>query len=285
MNDSSDSIFDYESSGLIGQGSFGKVYRAHHKRTGKLVAVKALPMNRTDRDRHAVLKEITILEQLKRSNYVAKYLAHYEYNNIIFIVMEYCSGGSCEIVSHLHGGLSESCIAIICRDVLRGIVELHSQGIVHRDIKGANIVLTAQGQAKLTDFGVASRATVNCDVAGTPFWMPPEMLKGRELDTLTTTLGIPHGSEVDIWSLGITVLELAHARAPLMNHALRNAMVMIPEIDPPHVSPEAGFSIEFKAFVAACLKVDPKKRATASELLQMKFIKQVSGKRDLRKLV
>ncbi|KAL7305637.1 serine/threonine-protein kinase 3 [Trichogramma pretiosum] len=246
----------------LGEGSYGSVYKALHKESGQVLAIKQVPV---DTDLQEIIKEISIMQQCD-SPYVVKYYGSYFKNTDLWIVMEYCGAGSVSDIMRLRKKtLQEDEIATILSDTLKGLEYLHLRRKIHRDIKAGNILLNNEGHAKLADFGVAGQLTDTMakrnTVIGTPFWMAPEVIQEIGYDCVA-----------DIWSLGITALEMAEGKPPYGSIHPMRAIFMIPTKPPPSFREPDQWSPEFIDFVSMCLVKNPEERATASELLNHEFI-------------
>ena len=265
----------YTKQTCIGGGSFGKVYKGVDKRTGQSVAIKTIDVENADDEVDDIITEIAILSGLQ-SPYVTRYHGSYLKGSDLWIIMEYCSGGSCGDMLK-PGLIPEDYICIIMRELLLGLEYLHQDGKLHRDIKAANILLGANGQVKLADFGVSGQLTATMTkkntFVGTPFWMAPEVIKQSGYD-----------HKADIWSLGITALELALGEPPYSDIHPMKVLFLIPK-NPAPVLDGNSFSKDFKDFVHRCLRKEPKERPSARELLRHPWIKQAKKTAYLTELI
>ncbi|XP_008319427.1 serine/threonine-protein kinase 4-like isoform X2 [Cynoglossus semilaevis] len=259
----------------LGEGSYGSVFKANYKETGEIVAIKQVPV---ESDLQEIIKEISIMQQCN-SPHVVRYYGSYFKNSDLWIVMEYCGAGSVsDIIRIRNKTLTEEEIAAIVQSTLKGLEYLHFMRKIHRDIKAGNILLNAEGQAKLADFGVAGQLTDTMakrnTVIGTPFWMAPEVIQE-----------IGYNCVADIWSLGITAIEMAEGKPPYADIHPMRAIFMIPTNPPPTFRNPNLWSPAFRDFVEQCLVKNPEKRATATQLLQHPFIKSAKPSSILRSLI
>jgi len=271
------SLERYEKITQIGRGNYGTVWKALDKTTGTTVAIKIIDLENSGDEIDDIQKEITALSKMSSKN-VTQYYESFIVDTYLWIIMEYLGGGSVRdvIVSNGEKGLDEVYIAIILKEVLTGLQYMHSLKQIHRDIKSANILLASNGGVKLADFGVVGQLTEDIKkrmtVVGTPYWMAPEVILGK-----------PYGYLADIWSLGITAIEMAKGRPPMSNKAPSKVLFLIPKLQPPVL--EGTYSDALKDFVALCLQKVPKERPTATLLLETEFIRKAKNTQYLTELL
>nr|8FH4_A Chain A, Mitogen-activated protein kinase kinase kinase kinase 1 [Homo sapiens]8FH4_B Chain B, Mitogen-activated protein kinase kinase kinase kinase 1 [Homo sapiens]8FH4_C Chain C, Mitogen-activated protein kinase kinase kinase kinase 1 [Homo sapiens]8FH4_D Chain D, Mitogen-activated protein kinase kinase kinase kinase 1 [Homo sapiens]8FJZ_A Chain A, Mitogen-activated protein kinase kinase kinase kinase 1 [Homo sapiens]8FJZ_B Chain B, Mitogen-activated protein kinase kinase kinase kinase 1 len=261
----------------LGGGTYGEVFKARDKVSGDLVALKMVKMEPDD-DVSTLQKEILILKTCRHANIVA-YHGSYLWLQKLWICMEFCGAGSLQDIYQVTGSLSELQISYVCREVLQGLAYLHSQKKIHRDIKGANILINDAGEVRLADFGIS--AQIGAELArrlefiGTPYWMAPEVaavaLKGG------------YNELCDIWSLGITAIELAELQPPLFDvHPLRVLFLMTKSgYQPPRLKEKGKWSAAFHNFIKVTLTKSPKKRPSATKMLSHQLVSQPGLNRGL----
>uniref|UniRef100_A0A8C5DEW8 non-specific serine/threonine protein kinase n=1 Tax=Gouania willdenowi TaxID=441366 RepID=A0A8C5DEW8_GOUWI len=267
----------------IGKGTYGKVYRVTNKKDGSQAAVKVLdPINDVDEEIEA---EYNILRSLSNHPNVVKFFGmFYKSDKLsggqLWLVLELCNGGAVTelIKSLLMRGqrLQEPVISYILYSALLGLQHLHNNRIIHRDVKGNNILLTTEGGVKLVDFGVSAQLTSarlrrNTSV-GTPFWMAPEVIACEQ------QYDYSYDARCDVWSLGITAIELADGDPPLAEMHPVKALFKIPRNPSPTLRNPDQWCRSFSHFIGQCLIKDFEARPSVTHLLEHPFIKQAHGK-------
>ncbi|XP_051820635.1 mitogen-activated protein kinase kinase kinase kinase 2 [Antechinus flavipes] len=265
----------------VGSGTYGDVYKARDTETSELAAVKIVKVDPGD-DISSLQQELTILKECRHPN-VVTYLGSYLRNDRLWICMEFCGGGSLQEIYQATGPLEEKQIAYVCREALKGLHHLHSQGKIHRDIKGANLLLTLHGDVKLADFGVSGELTASVakrkSFIGTPYWMAPEVAAVERKGG--------YNELCDVWAVGITAIELAELQPPLFHlHPMRALMLMSKSsFQPPKLKEKACWSQNFHHFLKLALTKNPKKRPPAEKLLQHPFTTQTLPRTLLMQLL
>lgn len=265
MNPSVKSL--YRRDEIIGQGNFGVVYKGVNLENKQVVAIKVLDLDTAEDEILDIQQEISTLSKLSHSDGVniTKYYGSYLHGTNLWIIMELCIGGSVRTLLKA-GRIEEKYMSIIAREVSSALSYIHKEGVIHRDIKAANILITNEGKVRLCDFGVAAQVTSNkikrSTIVGTPYWMAPEVI----------TEGATYNTKADIWSLGITMYEIATGNPPYSDQEAFRAIMLIPRQKPARLE-GTSYSPALKEFVAHCLDEHPDERPSADELGKMKFIK------------
>ncbi|KAK4575115.1 Protein kinase of the Mitotic Exit Network [Recurvomyces mirabilis] len=262
---------DFQLGDCLGRGAFGSVYRALNWSTGETVAIKQVSTSNLARaELTVIMQEIDLLKNLNHPN-IVKYHGFVKSSENLYIILEYCENGSLHSICKNFGKFPENLVSLYTAQVLQGLLFLHEQGVIHRDIKGANILTTKEGLVKLADFGVATKQADGSSVVGTPYWMAPEVI---ELSGASTAS--------DIWSLGCTVIELLDGKPPYHKFAPMPALFRIVNDDHPPL-PE-GVSPLVRDFLMQCFQKDPNLRVSAKKLLRHPWILS-SKKGDTSKAV
>ncbi|KAL3692966.1 hypothetical protein R1sor_006617 [Riccia sorocarpa] len=250
----------------IGKGAYGRVYKGLDLENGDFVAIKQVSLeNISTEDLASIMQEIDLLKNLNHQN-IVKYQGSFKTKTHLYIILEYVENGSLAniIKPNKFGAFPEQLVAVYIAQVLEGLVYLHEQGVIHRDIKGANILTTKEGLVKLADFGVATKLTeadVNThSVVGTPYWMAPEVIEMS---------GVSAAS--DIWSVGCTVIELLTCVPPYYDLQPMPALFRIVQDDHPPIPEHVSAGIT--DFLHQCFRKDAKLRPDAKTLLKHTWIR------------
>ncbi|RKP32995.1 Pkinase-domain-containing protein [Metschnikowia bicuspidata] len=259
-----------------GQGASGEVYLAESLIPGeqrRKVAIKQMDLA-AQPSKELLINEILVMKDSRHENIVNFLDSYLRGNNDLLVVMEYMEGGSLtEVIENNECKVSERRIATICFETLKGLQFLHKKHIIHRDIKSDNVLLSADGHVKITDFGFCAKLTdqrsKRATMVGTPYWMAPEVVKQKEYD-----------EKVDVWSLGIMTIEMIEGEPPYLNEEPLKALFLIATNGTPKLKKPELLSNSIKKFLLICLCVDVRFRASTDELLQHSFIQYKSGDRS-----
>uniref|UniRef100_A0A8C4I665 non-specific serine/threonine protein kinase n=1 Tax=Dicentrarchus labrax TaxID=13489 RepID=A0A8C4I665_DICLA len=250
----------------IGHGSFGAVYFARDVRTNEVVAIKKMSYSgkQSTEKWQDIIKEVKFLQRIQHPNSI-EYKGCYLREHTAWLVMEYCLGSASDLLEVHKKPLQEVEIAAITHGALQGLAYLHSHNMIHRDIKAGNVLLTEPGQVKLADFGSASIACPANSFVGTPYWMAPEVILAMDEGQ--------YDGKVDIWSLGITCIELAERKPPLFNMNAMSALYHIAQNESPMLQ-SSEWTDYFRNFVDSCLQKFPQDRPNSEELLKHAFVQR-----------
>lgn len=255
----SDPTKKYRNLVKIGQGASGGVYTAYEVGTNKCVAIKQMNLEQQPK-KDLIINEIMVMRDSKHKN-VVNFMDSFLVRGDLWVVMEYMEGGSLTDVVTFNM-MSEGQISAVCRETLHGLQFLHSKGVIHRDIKSDNILLSMEGSIKLTDFGFCAQINEShmkrTTMVGTPYWMAPEVVTRKE-----------YGRKIDIWSLGIMAIEMIEGEPPYLTESPLRALYLIATNGTPVIKEEHNLTPVFRDFLHFALKVDPEKRASAHDLLKV----------------
>ncbi|XP_055976341.1 STE20-like serine/threonine-protein kinase isoform X2 [Sorex fumeus] len=271
----------WEIIGELGDGAFGKVYKAQNKETNVLAAAKVID-TKSEEELEDYMVEIDILASCDHPN-IVKLLDAFYYENNLWILIEFCAGGAVDAVMlELERPLTESQIQVVCKQTLEALNYLHDNKIIHRDLKAGNILFTLDGDIKLADFGVSAKNTRTIQrrdsFIGTPYWMAPEVVMCE------TSKDRPYDYKADVWSLGITLIEMAEIEPP--HHELNPMRVLlkIAKSEPPTLAQPSKWSSNFKDFLKKCLEKNVDSRWNTTQLLQHPFV-TVDSNKPIRELI
>ncbi|XP_037712526.1 serine/threonine-protein kinase 10 isoform X2 [Drosophila subpulchrella] len=272
----------WEMVGELGDGAFGKVYKAQHKEHKRYAAAKMCQLEDEENlSDHMV--EIDILSEIKHPNIVELYEA-FSLDDKLWMLIEYCDGGALDsIMVELEKPLTEPQIAYVCKHMTEGLTFLHRNKVIHRDLKAGNVLLTMEGGVKLADFGVSAKNKHTMQkhdtFIGTPYWMAPELV------LCETFRDNPYDHKVDIWSLGITLIELAQMEPPNSEMSPMRVLLKIQKSEPPKLEQPSRWSKEFNDFLKKSLVKDPQVRPTTDVLMQHGFINRNLDSKPIKDLL
>uniref|UniRef100_UPI00398E400F traf2 and NCK-interacting protein kinase-like isoform X8 n=1 Tax=Pristiophorus japonicus TaxID=55135 RepID=UPI00398E400F len=270
---------------LVGNGTYGQVYKGRHVKTGQLAAIKVMDI--TGDEEEEIKQEINMLKKYSHHRNIATYYGAFIKKNPpgvddqLWLVMEFCGAGSVtDLIKNTKGNtLKEEWIAYVCREILRGLTHLHQHKVIHRDIKGQNVLLTENAEVKLVDFGVSAQLDRTVGrrntFIGTPYWMAPEVIACDENPDAT------YDFKSDLWSLGITAMEMAEGAPPLCDMHPMRALFLIPRNAPPRLKSKK-WSKKFVSFIEGCLVKNHGQRPSTDQLLKHPFIRDQPNERQVR---
>uniref|UniRef100_A0AAY4F150 non-specific serine/threonine protein kinase n=1 Tax=Denticeps clupeoides TaxID=299321 RepID=A0AAY4F150_9TELE len=270
---------------LVGNGTYGQVYKGRHVKTGQLAAIKVMDV--TGDEEEEIKAEINMLKKYSHHRNIATYYGAFVKKNApgiddqLWLVMEFCGAGSVtDLIKNTKGNsLKEEWTAYICREILRGLTHLHQHKVIHRDIKGQNVLLTENAEVKLVDFGVSAQLDRTVGrrntFIGTPYWMAPEVIACDENPDAT------YDFKSDLWSLGITAIEMAEGAPPLCDMHPMRALFLIPRNPAPRLKSKK-WSKKFQSFIDSCLVKNHNQRPSTEQLLKHTFIRDLPNERQVR---
>uniref|UniRef100_A0A8D3CWG7 non-specific serine/threonine protein kinase n=1 Tax=Scophthalmus maximus TaxID=52904 RepID=A0A8D3CWG7_SCOMX len=270
---------------LVGNGTYGQVYKGRHVKTGQLAAIKVMDV--TGDEEEEIKAEINMLKKYSHHRNIATYYGAFIKKNPpgiddqLWLVMEFCGAGSVtDLIKNTKGNsLKEEWTAYICREILRGLTHLHQHKVIHRDIKGQNVLLTENAEVKLVDFGVSAQLDRTVGrrntFIGTPYWMAPEVIACDENPDAT------YDFKSDLWSLGITAIEMAEGAPPLCDMHPMRALFLIPRNPAPRLKSKK-WSKKFQSFIESCLVKSHNQRPSTEQLLKHPFIRDLPNEKQIR---
>ncbi|XP_041922564.1 mitogen-activated protein kinase kinase kinase kinase 4 isoform X2 [Alosa sapidissima] len=270
---------------VVGNGTYGQVYKGRHVKTGQLAAIKVMDV--TEDEEEEIKLEINMLKKYSHHRNIATYYGAFikksppGHDDQLWLVMEFCGAGSItDLVKNTKGNsLKEDWIAYISREILRGLAHLHAHHVIHRDIKGQNVLLTENAEVKLVDFGVSAQLDRTVGrrntFIGTPYWMAPEVIACDENPDAT------YDYRSDLWSCGITAIEMAEGAPPLCDMHPMRALFLIPRNPPPRLKSKK-WSKKFFNFIESSLVKNYSQRPATEQLLKHPFIRDQPNERQVR---
>ncbi|XP_059357886.1 traf2 and NCK-interacting protein kinase-like isoform X7 [Carassius carassius] len=270
---------------LVGNGTYGQVYKGRHVKTGQLAAIKCMDV--TGEEEEEIKAEINMLKKYSHHRNIATYYGAFIKKNPpgvddqLWLVMEFCGAGSVtDLIKNTKGNsLREDWTAYISREILRGLTHLHHHKVIHRDIKGQNVLLTENAEVKLVDFGVSAQLDRTVSrrntFIGTPYWMAPEVIACDENPDAT------YDYKSDLWSLGITAIEMAEGAPPLCDMHPMRALFLIPRSPAPRLKSKK-WSKKFQSFIESCLVKNHNQRPSTEHLIKHPFIRELPNERQIR---
>uniref|UniRef100_A0A8C7U4F3 non-specific serine/threonine protein kinase n=1 Tax=Oncorhynchus mykiss TaxID=8022 RepID=A0A8C7U4F3_ONCMY len=269
---------------VVGNGTYGQVYKGRHVKTGQLAAIKVMDV--TEDEEEEIKLEINMLKKYSHHRNIATYYGAFikksppGHDDQLWLVMEFCGAGSItDLVKNTKGNtLKEDWIAYISREILRGLAHLHAHHVIHRDIKGQNVLLTENAEVKLVDFGVSAQLDRTVGrrntFIGTPYWMAPEVIACDENPDAT------YDYRSDLWSTGITAIEMAEGAPPLCDMHPMRALFLIPRNPPPRLKSKKW--CKFCSFIEGSLVKNYTQRPPTDQLLKHPFIRDQPNERQVR---
>ncbi|XP_035277282.1 TRAF2 and NCK-interacting protein kinase-like isoform X9 [Anguilla anguilla] len=270
---------------LVGNGTYGQVYKGRHVKTGQLAAIKVMDVAGDEEEE--IKQEINMLKKYSHHPNIATYYGAFIKKNPpgiddqLWLVMEFCGAGSVtDLIKNTKGNsLKEEWTAYICREILKGLTHLHHHKVIHRDIKGQNVLLTENAEVKLVDFGVSAQLDRTVGrrntFIGTPYWMAPEVIACDENPDAT------YDFKSDLWSLGITAIEMAEGAPPLCDMHPMRALFLIPRNPAPRLKSKK-WSKKFQSFIDSCLVKNHGQRPSTEQLIKHPFIWEQTNERQVR---
>lgn len=265
----------YRSLVKIGQGASGGVFTAYQVGTNLSVAIKQMNLEQQPK-KDLIINEIVVMKESMHPN-IVNFIDSFLLKGDLWVVMEYMEGGSLTDVCTTNI-MTEGQIAAVSRETLEGIKHLHANGVIHRDIKSDNVLLSLDGEIKLTDFGFCAQISdpnaKRTTMVGTPYWMAPEVVKRKA-----------YGPKIDVWSCGIMAIEMMDGEPPYLHENPLRAIYLISTTGTPKIKEPERYSHVFRDYLARALCVHPEQRPSAAEILQHPFFQKAEPLKNLGPLI